>query len=77
MASPEGRKLVRWVQTVQPPSDPDEFAFIAIQAIIAASFNAHTAARIFDDTVKPALLEDRPIFPLFSHPGKAEAIEQW
>jgi hypothetical protein len=66
---------IEWSEHVQAPTHPDEFALEAA-FVICNSGMKNTIARTIFDRCRGALLNDVPVWTVFGHKGKAEAIER-
>jgi hypothetical protein len=68
------REDIAWSETIGLPATAEEFAGEAIW-VICNSGMKHTVARIIQSRVNAALRAGTPVFDVFKHAGKAQAME--
>lgn len=66
---------IAWAEDLRPPTDADDFAKEVI-FVICNSGMKNTVARGIYERCMAALRAGRPVFEVFGHAGKAQAIER-
>jgi hypothetical protein len=69
-----GRTDVEWSESIEPPTDPNQFALEAIFVICNSGMKNTVAQRIFN-RVEQALADGESASKVFGHKGKAGAID--